>query len=259
MKKFINFLVTIWVGFSFVLYVCVYGSIVLLISLIIEKLASHRKAKDYLGIEVGRFGRAAFLLSFSKVKVSGKENVPKNGPTIIVSNHQSAFDIPLMAGFVKGRISFIAKKEVGKIPFLKWFVLRLDGILIERGNKVQTASSMRKILRVLKDGGTIMLFPEGTRDSSGNMGDFKEGSLTIPYKLNIPILPVAFDGTRKMLKKGSLLINPARISVRILKPIYPNEFSSEEELRRRTEEIISNTLTAIRSDEGSDTDAKSQN
>ncbi|MFO7882968.1 MAG: lysophospholipid acyltransferase family protein [Kosmotogaceae bacterium] len=257
MRKIFEFLVTIWVGFSFVLYVCVYGSIVLLISLIIEKLSSREKAKDYLGIEVGRFGRAAFLLSFSKVKVSGKENVPKNGPTIIVSNHQSAFDIPLMAGFVKGRISFIAKKEIGKIPFLKWFVVRLDGILIERGNKIQTASSMRKILRVLKNGGTIMLFPEGTRDSSGNMGDFKKGSLAIPHKLSIPILPVAFDGTRKMMKKGRLLVSPSNITVKILKPLHPENFADEEQLRKKTEELIGNALTAIISNEGSDINAKS--
>jgi 1-acyl-sn-glycerol-3-phosphate acyltransferase len=257
MKKLISLLVTIWIGFSFFLYVCVYGSIVLLISLIIEKLSSREKAKDYLGVEVGRFGKAAFLLAFSKVTVLGKENVPEKGPAVIVSNHQSAFDIPLMVGFVKGRISFIAKKEIGKIPFLKWFVIRLDGILIERGNKIQTASSMRKILRVLKNGGIIMLFPEGTRDSTGKMGDFKEGSLAIPYKLNIPVLPVAFDGTRNMMKKGSLLIRPSKINIRILKPLYPEEFANEEQLRKRTEELIGNALIEIKSNEGSDLYAKS--
>jgi 1-acyl-sn-glycerol-3-phosphate acyltransferase len=257
MKKLINFLVTIWIGFSFILYVCVYGSIVLLISLIIEKLSSREKAKDYLGKEVGRFGKAAFLLAFSKVTAIGKENVPEKGPAVIVSNHQSAFDIPLMVGFVKGRISFIAKKEIGKIPFLKWFVVRLDGILIERGNKIQTASSMRKILRVLKNGGIIMLFPEGTRDSTGVMGDFKKGSLAIPYKLNIPVLPVAIDGTRNMMKKGSLLIRPSEINIKILEPLYPKEFADEEQLRKRTEDLIGNALITIKSDEGSDLYVKS--
>ncbi|TYB95790.1 MAG: 1-acyl-sn-glycerol-3-phosphate acyltransferase [Kosmotoga sp.] len=257
MNKFTSLLVTIWVGISFFLYVCVYGSAVLLISLIIEKLSTREKAKDYLGKEVGRFGKAAFLLSFSKVSVFGKKNVPEKGPFVIVSNHQSAFDIPLMVGFVKGKISFIAKKEVEKIPFLKWFVLRLDGILIERGNKIQTASSMRKILRVLKCGGTIMLFPEGTRDSTGKMGDFKEGSLAIPYKLNIPILPVTLEGTRNMMKKGSLLIRPSKIDIRILEPLFPKNFTSEEELRKKSEELIGNALIAIKNDEGSDNDAQS--
>ncbi|MGC9383392.1 MAG: lysophospholipid acyltransferase family protein [Kosmotogaceae bacterium] len=257
MKKLINFLVTVWIGFSFILYVCVYGSIVLLISLIIEKLSSREKAKDYLGKEVGRFGKATFLLAFSKVTVIGKENIPEKGPAVIVSNHQSAFDIPLMVGFVKGRISFIAKKEIGKIPFLKWFVVRLDGILIERGNKIQTASSMRKILRVLKNGGIIMLFPEGTRDSTGAMGDFKEGSLAIPHKLNVPVLPVAIDGTRNMMKKGSLLIRPSKINIMILEPLNPKEFTEEEQLRKRTEELIGNALITIKSDEGSDLYVKS--
>jgi 1-acyl-sn-glycerol-3-phosphate acyltransferase len=89
------------------------------------------------------------------------------------------------------------------------------------------------------------------------MGDFKKGSLAIPYKLNIPVLPVAIDGTRNMMKKGSLLIRPSKINIKILEPLYPKEFADEEQLRKRTEDLIGNALITIKSDEGSDLYVKS--
>lgn len=188
---------------AFTGYVLVYGALVLLISWFIEKFRGAEAAKEYVRREVGRFGRVTFSIIGSKVSVEGTENIPPKGPLVIVSNHQSAFDIPLIVGYVKDRISFIAKIEVSKLPVLSSFVKRLDGVFIDRGNKVQTAATIKKIFQILRNGGTIMLFPEGTRSSDGKIHEFKNGSLSIPHRLNIPILPVVIDGTKDIMKKAN--------------------------------------------------------
>ncbi|ACR80135.1 MULTISPECIES: 1-acyl-sn-glycerol-3-phosphate acyltransferase [Kosmotoga] len=245
-KQIRDFFLTIWVAIAVTGYVLVYGAFVLLISWFIEKFRGIEAAKDYVAQEVGRFGRVAFFVIGSKVSVEGAENIPPKGPLVIVSNHQSAFDIPLIVGYVKGRISFIAKIEVSKIPGFSWFVKRLDGVFIDRGNKIQTAAAIKRIFNILRNGGTIMLFPEGTRSLDGSIKKFKKGSLSIPHKLNIPILPVAIDGTKDIMKKGELLIHPAIVKIRILKPVYPGKFNTEDELREEIRKMISEAIVQMR-------------
>lgn len=246
LKKILSLLVTIWIAVIGVLYIYVYGGIIILIGNLIGKLKGKKERKTFISREVSRFGRAAFILSGSRVKVVGKENVPQTGSMVIVANHQSAFDIPLIPGYVYAEISFIAKKELSKIPGINWFVSALDGVYIERGNKSQTAGAMRKIFRILKEDGTILLFPEGTRSTGGEIGEFKEGSLSIPFKLGIRVLPVALDGTRNLLKKNSFLITPSRISLSICKPVLPEDFESEEEFSEAVYNIIKGSLESLR-------------
>lgn len=246
LKKLLSLLVTVWIAVLGVLYIYVYGGIVILIGNVIGKFKGKKERKTFISREVSRFGRAAFVLSGSRVRLSGKENVPENGPMVIVANHQSAFDIPLIPGYVYPEIAFIAKKELSKIPGISWFISALDGVYIERGNRLQTAGAMRKIFRILKEDGTILLFPEGTRSVAGEIGKFKEGSLSIPYKLGVKVLPVALDGTRNLLRKNSFLITPSRISLSVCKPILPQDFNSEEDFSGEVYNIIKAALESMR-------------
>ncbi len=115
LKKLLSLLVTVWIAVLGVLYICVYGGIVILIGNVIGKFKGKKERKTFISREVSRFGRAAFVLSGSRVRLSGKENVPETGPMVIVANHQSAFDIPLIPGYVYPEIAFIAKKELSSI------------------------------------------------------------------------------------------------------------------------------------------------
>ncbi|AKI98251.1 acyl-phosphate glycerol 3-phosphate acyltransferase [Kosmotoga pacifica] len=240
-------LLTLWVFIAFVGYVLVYGSVVLFIGWIIEKIAGREKAKRYIGKEVARFGRNAFRAIGAKVRAYGREKVPSKGPMVIISNHQSAFDIPLVAGYVRGEISFIAKVEVSKIPGLAQFVKRLDGVFIDRGNRLQTVGVIRNIMKILKNGGTIMLFPEGTRSVDGELQSFRKGSLALPYRMKVPIVPVALDGTKDIMVKGRLLVRPAKVRLKILDPVDPKEFESEEELEKHLQALIGKALKELRS------------
>jgi 1-acyl-sn-glycerol-3-phosphate acyltransferase len=246
LKKTVSLLITVWLAIIAVLYICVYGGFVILIGMLIGKIKGKEHKKRFISREVSRFGRAAFILSGSKVRVTGKENVPKSGPLVIVANHQSAFDIPLIPGYVYPEISFIAKKELSRIPGISWFISALDGVYIDRGNRSQTAGAMRRIVGLLKDGGTILLFPEGTRSEDGKIGEFKEGSFTIPFKFAIPVLPVALDGTGNLMKKNSYLISPSRVRLSIAEPVSPGNFETEVQFREEVYNIIRNTLQSLR-------------
>jgi 1-acyl-sn-glycerol-3-phosphate acyltransferase len=246
LKKLVSLLITLWIAIIGVLYICVYGGLVIIIGSLIGKYKGKKWKKRFISREVSRFGRAAFILSGSRVTVQGKENVPEDGPMVIAANHQSAFDIPLIPGYVYPGISFIAKKELSKVPGISWFIKALDGVYIDRGNKLQTAGAMRKILKILKEDGTILLFPEGTRSESGELGEFKEGSLSIPFKLGVDVLPVALDGTGKLMKKNGYLITPSRINLSIAGPISPKGFESEEQFRKEVYNIIKKHLELSR-------------
>jgi len=120
LKKLVSLLITLWIAIIGVLYICVYGGLVIIVGSIIGKYKGKKWKKRFISREVSRFGRAAFILSGSRVTVKGKENVPEDGPMVIAANHQSAFDIPLIPGYVFG-IFFIAKKEPLENTD-KWFV-----------------------------------------------------------------------------------------------------------------------------------------
>jgi len=237
LKTLVSLFITLWIAIIGVLYICVYGGLVIIVGSIIGKYKGKKWKKRFISREVSRFGRAAFILSGSRVTVKGKENVPEDGPMVIAANHQSAFDIPLIPGYVYPGISFIAKKELSKIPGISWFIKALDGVYIDRGNKLQTAGAMRKILKILKEDGTILLFPEGTRSESGELGEFKEG---------VKVLPVALDGTGKLMKKNGYLITPSRINLSIAEPISPEGFESEERFRKEVYNIIKKNLESSR-------------
>jgi 1-acyl-sn-glycerol-3-phosphate acyltransferase len=145
-----------------------------------------------------------FVLSpFIKVVVKGKENVQKNVPYVICSNHQSYLDIVLLY-HVKTYFKWISKKEIYRLPLVGQLLLLHGDVTITRG----AASSAKKMLRDcsenLKKGTSIMVFPEGTRSKNGRVGSFKEGAFTLAKMNGVPILPVVIDGTRSYSAGGWL-------------------------------------------------------
>ena len=241
-----DFLITVIGAVFFVLYVMIYGGLVLLVGKVLRKKRGEEAAKEFISREVGKFGRNVFRTLFCKVQVKGIENVPERGPMVIVCNHQSVLDIPLVPGYIYDRIAFIAKKEISKIPVVRGFVKALDGVFIARGDRTQTASTLRKLITVLREGGTIMLFPEGTRSEDGNLLPFKEGSFMLPYRTNTVVLPVAIDGTGRLMKKKQLFVRPGKVCVNIMEPLEPASFDSESSMRESAQQSVKRGLEEIR-------------
>lgn len=170
-------------------------------------------------------------ISGISVKVSGAENLPAKGPLIFVSNHKGAYDIPALQAAIPLEFKWIAKKSLFNVPIVGW-AMRLAGYIpIDRENAASAYKSMEDAARRIKGGTSVMIFPEGTRNSTDEpLLPFKRGSFLLAVKSRVPIVPVAIDGTRDIMKKGGYTITPALVAVIIGKPI-DTAGQNEKELR----------------------------
>ena len=138
-----------------------------------------------------------FVLSpFVKVVVKGKENVRKNAPCVICSNHQSMLDIVLLYN-VKTYFKWVSKREIYRLPLVGQLLWLHGDITIKRGDARSAREMMQGCSENLRRGASIMMFPEGTRSKDGRVGKFKEGAFILAKSNRVPILPVAIDGTRR--------------------------------------------------------------
>jgi 1-acyl-sn-glycerol-3-phosphate acyltransferase len=149
----------------------------------------------------------------------GLENIHQNEAYVIMSNHRSHMDGPvLVSGFPSG-FSIIAKKELAVIPFWGWALYLAGNVALVRHDAEQSRRKMSEAAAKLKTGRRIMIFPEGTRSGSDDFLPFKKGGAVAAIEAQVPILPVGISGTRSILPKGKLCPEPGHAVVRICKPI----------------------------------------
>ena len=156
-----------------------------------------------------------------KVDITGAENLSPEKSYIITSNHQSYFDIFVLLASLGINFKFIAKASLFNIPFLGWSMKSLGYIPIDRENLRSALKSVKKSTELLKNKTSILIFPEGTRSSDGNLSSFKKGGLNMFLKQgDMTVLPVVIKGTVNILRKNSLSIHPGKtVELHILKPI----------------------------------------
>jgi len=159
-------------------------------------------------------------LSLNKIRVSGLDNIPQDKPVIFVSNHGSYFDVPIYLAYLPGSFRFIVRKGLFKIPFVGKYIKLSGHIGIDRAGGTSAHKTLNKAKEILREGKSIVVFPEGTRTKDGTLGIFKRGSLLIAFETGIPVVPVAISGSYRVMPKGSILISPTRIKVNIGKPIH---------------------------------------
>ncbi|WP_448377162.1 lysophospholipid acyltransferase family protein [Fervidobacterium sp.] len=233
MKKIVNVFRTIILLIGGFLYIFIYGSIVLLIAALLGK----EKGKDFALKQIEIFGRLAFKVLGVKVFVCGKKP-DVNTNYIVVCNHQSILDIPMVVGYV-GPTPFIAKMELAKFPILNIFLIKyLGSELIDRGNIRQTATAIREVMRKLKEGYHFVIFPEGTRSPDGQILPFKPRSLEIAFKSKVPVLPVTIWGNHLVIPKHKLIVKGDKTSMMFGELVYPENFQTEEEMRNYVENVI---------------------
>ncbi|MDD5085719.1 MAG: lysophospholipid acyltransferase family protein [Candidatus Omnitrophica bacterium] len=153
-----------------------------------------------------------------KVKVVGKSNIGK-GPYVFISNHQSLGDI-LCLYFIDRQFKFVAKKILFDAPFLGWGMRLMRYVPLERGDKKSAGKSFRLSSHFLKNGISIMMFPEGTRSPDGRIGHFKRGAFRLAIQNKAPIVPIVISGTRNAVKKGEWFFRrQAKVTISIGKPV----------------------------------------
>lgn len=175
------------------------------------------------------WSKIILFISGVKVKIIGIENINKNQSYIVVSNHQSLFDIPVVIANLPLSIRMIAKKGLFMIPIFGWAIYIAGHISIERGNGKKAKRSLEKALeKIRKRRFSIVVYPEGTRSPDGEVKEFGKGAFRLAFDSKLPILPVSIKGSRMILPKGSLKINKGEIKIIIGKPIITENIEKRE-------------------------------
>jgi len=175
----------------------------------------------YQGIALSR------ILPIWTIKTEGKEKIVKGTTYVIVSNHQSILDV-LLLNNIPYRYKWISKIENTRLPVLGWYLKMADYITVDRGNEESKVEMLDKSYRCLKKGTSIIIFPEGTRSFDKEIGFFKRGAFQLALQANVPLLPVVLDGSGDVLPKHGLKLGSHyRITIRVLDPIMPQHFSSQ--------------------------------
>lgn len=192
--------------------------------------AGKRDEKDKIVNDtVSKWAKAIVRLSGSRVSVQGQENIPLDRAVVFVSNHQSNFDIPILLGCIDKPKAFIAKIELRKLPVISSWMDKMGCIFMDRSDARQSLKSISQGSDNVKNGYSMVIFPEGTRSEDGRLKEFKPGSLKLATKAQAPIVPVTIIGSKDIMLKGKLSVYPSDVRIIISKPIYTDEISKEDE------------------------------
>jgi 1-acyl-sn-glycerol-3-phosphate acyltransferase len=183
------------------------------------------------GVWVGRRIWGPFLIWAARARlvVQGAENVVPFRPTIYVSNHQSALDIPVAFVALPVNFRFVAKKSLGYVPVLGWYLKAGRHILVERGSRASALATLEKGAEQIRRGTSILMYPEGTRSPDGRLLPFKKGSFALALKAGVAICPVTIEGTARIMPKKSWKIRfGEEIRVKIGAPIDPRQYGPHD-------------------------------
>ena len=171
-------------------------------------------------------------------RIYGREKIPKEGSLIIVSNHASYFDPPLLSNSIGRPVAFMAKEELFKVPILKQLISFYGAYPVNRAGADRSA--IRAAINTLENSWLPGIFLGGTRTPDGRIYEPKLGAALIAAKAQVPLLPVSLWGTEKILVKDALMPQPAPVTIRIGDLIPPPAAVKREDL-----EIVTNKCAAV--------------
>lgn len=174
-----------------------------------------------------KWSKTIMKMTGSKIEVHGEQHLPE-GPVLLVSNHEGDFDIPLLLGHVNKPFGFISKIEVKKVPILSKWMEMMNCVFMDRKDRRQAVRSIKEGVELLKQGHTILVFPEGTRSKGGPIQEFKSGSLRLAKDAGVPIIPISIEGTANVFEKNGRMIKPASIKLTICKAIRFEEYKDKD-------------------------------
>lgn len=167
----------------------------------------------------GLWGRFGLFLAGVKLDIRNVEKIPEGQSLIFMGNHQSNFDILALYAALPHHFSWIAKEELFKIPFFGFAMRRAGYIPLDRGDGRRALKSMEEAARKIRDGVSVIVFPEGTRTRDGNLLPFKRGGFLLAAKAGVPIVPFTINGTSRINPAKTLKLKKGNVSISFSDPI----------------------------------------
>ena len=198
-----------------------------------KNLAKFKKQKDSMSpseysrlihSEPQKWAGGIMKRTGSQVTVTGLENLPE-GPVLFVSNHEGNFDIPVLLSSIPKPFGFISKKEVNKLPIIPSYMEEMNCVFLDRTDRRSAFKSITDTIDKLKAGHSVLIFPEGTRSKGNGLQEFKSGFMRIAKDAQVPIVPIAIEGTSRIMENNNNQIHSAAVTVQVLEPISTLEFS----------------------------------
>lgn len=228
-----------------VLFIAIYELIKLSpVNRVVRKYLSNNMldaAVEVASAATSKFSHRVMEAVNSKVEVIGSEHLHPEKTYLIVSNHQSIFDIPILNGYLGVFSGFIGKQSIAKIPLIgKWISLEICG-MIDRSSPRRAIETINNAAEILKKGVNQIIFPEGTRTLDGKVHEFKPGAFKIATKANVEVLPVAIIGAYEIFPKNSLKLRSNDVKL-VIHPPISTQGKGTQELASITRNLISATV-----------------
>lgn len=209
---------------------CIISIPLLLLACIVRKI--NKKAAAAFAIWIVRFAfNLGMIVSGCKKEIIGIENIPADTPAVFAANHRSFYDIILAYAVIASagvQVAFISKIEIKRVPMIAQWMYFLNCLFMDRGDMKQNMGVILDAISLVKEGYSIYIAPEGTRNAADTLLPFKEGSMKIATKTNAPIVPVCIRNTESILENHLPWVHSGKISIEFGEPIYTEKLEKEE-------------------------------
>jgi len=185
---------------------------------------------------------ARWVLAFSNIKVTvkGLSNLNSARSFIFMPNHSSNFDIPVLQAYLPVQFRWLAKAELFKIPIFGHAMKRAGYISIDRSDRKSAIESLNKVAKIIKNGVSVIIFPEGTRSRTDDIQPFKKGGFVVAVDSGVSIIPVIIRGTGRIMPKNQISIKPGNVLIEILEPIESSAYTrkTKNDLMKKVRHVI---------------------
>ncbi len=194
---------------------------------------------------LGRFGmRLGLFITGVRAVLEGMEHLQDPRNTIVMANHTSHLDAALIFGLLPVDFKAVVKKELYGFPFVHYCFDYVGFVRVDRNDPAQAKAAIAQAVAALKAGGAFLIFPEGTRSRTGELGGFRKGGFVVAIDAGSRIVPLALLGARDLMPKGGARIRPGSVRIRVLDPVDARGYSYEDR-RRLIGEVRSRIAAAL--------------
>jgi len=219
--------------------VIIYSLIVAVLSILIYPVDYKNKVTNPL---MKIWTNVVLFIYGIKVNVYGSENIDPAAGKIYISNHASYLDIFVQLAKLPDDVRMIYKKEINRVPVLGWAMFCAGFVALNRDKIREAMNSLDKAAKRVREGLSVVIYPEGTRTKDGTVGEFKRGMFFLADKAKADIIPVSLTGTFELMPLGSMKVKPGMVNMVIGKPI---QYKKDKELLNEIRAIVIQNMKPV--------------